>query len=63
MAFAKCEGNRYKIAEEIAENHAILVIIFNLMASIATQSMLKQLSRNFDLVICFYDFATTLIIL
>ena len=44
MAFAKCEGDRYKIAEEIAENHAILVIIFNLMASIATQSILKQLS-------------------
>ena len=30
MAFAKFEGNRFKIAREIAENHAILV---NLTAS------------------------------
>ena len=25
MAFAKFQGNRFKIDEEIAENHAILV--------------------------------------
>ena len=34
MAFAKFEGNRFKIDGEIAGNHAILVIIFNLTASI-----------------------------
>ena len=31
MTLAKFQGNRLiKIAEEIAENHAIMVIIFNL---------------------------------
>ena len=34
MTFAKFKGNRFKIKEEIAENHAILVDAFNLMASI-----------------------------
>ena len=33
MTFAKFQGNRLiKIAEEIVENPAIMVIIFNLMA-------------------------------
>ena len=34
MAFAQFEGNRLRIDGEIAENHAILVEIFNLTASI-----------------------------
>ena len=37
MASAKFQGNRFKIDEEIAENHAIpssWLIIFNLTASI-----------------------------
>ena len=35
MAFAKFEGNQLRIGGEIAENLAILVIHFNLTASIA----------------------------
>ena len=35
MAFAKFEGNRFRIDGEIAENHAILV---NLTASIVASS-------------------------
>ena len=34
MAFAKFEGNRFRIVGEIAENHAILVDHFYLTASI-----------------------------
>ena len=44
MAFAKFEGNRFRIGGEIAENHAILV---NLTSSIVYTSRQINLYRIF----------------